>query len=96
MIYQASKKVKDGKLLRVKIKADQFIQDIQISGDFFLHPEDAITHIEQNLKNLHRDTGPDEITARIENTLAKHSGAFIGLTPGDLAETITAAFTNSA
>lgn len=92
MIYQASKKVEGGKLLRVKIKADEYINDIQISGDFFLHPEDAIQQIEQNLRSLHRDTTPEEITARINSTLAKENGTFIGLSPEDLAETIVEAF----
>ena len=88
MIQQASKKVEGGKLVRVKILADEYINDIQISGDFFLHPEDAITHIEQNLKNLHRTTPAEEITARIENVLAKHKGVFVGLLPEDLTDTV--------
>jgi lipoate-protein ligase A len=92
MLYQATKKVTGGKLVRVKIKADEYINDIQISGDFFLHPEDAIIQVEQNLRNLHRDTTPEEITARINNTLAKENGAFIGLSAEDLTETIIEAF----
>lgn len=91
MIQRASKKVEGGKLVRVKILADEYINDIQISGDFFLHPEDVISHIEQNLKNLHRATPPEEITYRIENVLAKHKGVFVGLLPEDLTETIIGA-----
>ncbi len=92
MIYQSSKKVQGGKLVRVKILADEYISDIQISGDFFLHPEEAITHIEHNLKNLHKQTPSGEITARIEATLAKNNGAFVGIIPTDLTEVIQQAF----
>jgi len=76
--------------------ADEYIHDIQISGDFFLHPEDAIMHVEQNLRNLHKDTTEDEITARIEAALNKEKGAFIGLTNEDLTQTIMEALRSEA
>ena len=88
MLYQATKKVTGGKLVRVKIMADEYINDIQISGDFFLHPEDSLIQIEQNLRNLHKDSTPEEINARIDTALAKENGTFIGLTTEDLTQTI--------
>lgn len=80
-----------GKLVRVKLLAGEYINDIQISGDFFLHPEETITHIEQNLKNLHCDTPREEITARIENVLQKNRAVFVGLIADDLSETVVRA-----
>lgn len=96
MLYQSSKKVPGGKLVRVKIMADEYIHDIQISGDFFLHPEEAIMRVEQNLRNLHKDTTEEEITARVEAALSKEKGAFIGLTNKDLTMTIIEALRGKA
>ena len=43
-------KVLNGKLMRLEINLDKdIIQSIQISGDFFVHPETAILQIEDLL-----------------------------------------------
>ena len=42
--------IKEGKLIRVKAKFDNdVIKSIRITGDFFLHPEEAIEDIEKTL-----------------------------------------------
>jgi lipoate---protein ligase len=85
MKYQTEKKVSGGKLVRVKIIANEHISDIQITGDFFLHPEEVILQIEQNLKNLHIETPIEEITDRINLVINKNKANLIGLTVDDLA-----------
>ena len=42
-------KVPDGKMVRIEMDYDEKIVSISISGDFFMHPEDGITKIEQAL-----------------------------------------------
>jgi lipoate-protein ligase A len=42
-------KVPDGKLVRIEMDYDDKIVNISISGDFFMHPEDAIEKIEDAL-----------------------------------------------
>lgn len=47
------KKVRGGKLLKVKVvEEDGIIKEARISGDFFVHPEEAVEEIEGSLKNV--------------------------------------------
>jgi lipoate---protein ligase len=85
MNYKTEKKVNGGKMVRVKIIADEYITDIQITGDFFLHPEETIMQIEKNLKTLHIDTPLEEIVDRINIVMNKNKAILIGLTVDDLA-----------
>lgn len=96
MKYQATKKVTGGKLVRVKIDADNDINHIQIHGDFFLHPEDAIDYVQERLQGLSAGSGPEILAAEITKALADKKASFIGVTADDLAETICEAFTSSA
>ncbi|MEM3484686.1 MAG: lipoate protein ligase C-terminal domain-containing protein [Candidatus Methanomethyliaceae archaeon] len=48
------KKVKGGKLIKVRVEEEGgIIKEVKISGDFFVHPEDAIEEIEKALKGVH-------------------------------------------
>lgn len=92
MIYHAINKIAGGKLLRVKIEADEFISSINITGDFFLHPEDALPFVEKKLAGLRaHETG--QYYARIISEALEEQGAtFIGVTAADIAQTICEAF----
>ena len=47
---KASKKVPGGKLVRVHLQYDPFqLLKVSITGDFFMHPEDALEAIEDAL-----------------------------------------------
>ncbi len=45
-------KVRGGKLIVVKVEYGTAIEDIQILGDFFMHPEDSIFEVEAKIKGL--------------------------------------------
>ncbi|MBN1873227.1 MAG: biotin--protein ligase [Anaerolineae bacterium] len=46
----ADYKVKGGKLLRVRLNVDAgMIRTVRITGDFFMHPEDALETLEHSL-----------------------------------------------
>jgi len=90
MKYQVTKKIEGGKLITLKIETDNgTIKDIKIYGDFFLHPEESITHIENNLKGLSADSSLQTFTHEIETALAQKRAAFLGITPQQIAETIS-------
>lgn len=48
----ATEKVLNGKLLRIKVKFDSKIKKVDITGDFFAHPENSIEKIEAQLTGL--------------------------------------------
>lgn len=72
--------------------AHETIDDIQVSGDFFLHPEEAIEYVQERLRGLSSQSSIETLTKEIEKSLADKKAAFIGMTPGDLAATINDAF----
>jgi len=88
MIYQSTKKVTGGKLIRVKIDAEEAINAINITGDFFLHPEESIAEIEKALKGMPTDLSAPEFSDKIQESLNTNNASFIGASPQDIAETI--------
>lgn len=89
MIYQATKKVSGGKLLRVQIEANKNkIENISITGDFFLHPEEALVRIEKSLTGKTFDTSIEDYAEDISEVLYKTQANFVGVSPQNIAETI--------
>lgn len=62
------------------------IEDISISGDFFLFPEEAIFKILGRLKGTHAKR--DEIQKNIESTYENENIQAPGTTPSDFTESI--------
>ncbi len=62
------------------------IRDIEISGDFFLFPEDAIFKILEELKDMPAER--DEIQKNIESTYERENIQAPGTTPADFTESI--------
>ncbi len=92
-MYQATLKVAGGKLLRVTMEmqnmdGDLLIQNIQLTGDFFLHPEDVLPEIEKALNGMGWPTDEDEYIGVIQDVLNKYHATFIGVSPQDIAQAI--------
>ncbi len=86
---RAEEKVKGGKLICIEIvpKAGK-AEKVRITGDFFLHPEDAINSLERSLEGVDLERarlpgGESEIAARLKKALG--SSQLIGASPEDLA-----------
>lgn len=88
MHKEFSKKVPQGKLVRLKLDFDSKINSIQINGDFFLHPEEAITKIESSIIGSNVSDSIESFDEKISNSLKKSNAQFIGLTSNDLAQII--------
>ncbi|MFC7045413.1 hypothetical protein ACFQH6_08350 [Halobacteriaceae archaeon GCM10025711] len=54
MERQASVKVPDGKLVSVRATVDDRFQDVQIRGDFFLEPPEALADLEAAVEETRR------------------------------------------
>ncbi|MFW9907634.1 MAG: lipoate protein ligase C-terminal domain-containing protein [Candidatus Thorarchaeota archaeon] len=80
-------KVPEGKLIKVKLwVTNESISKIIIAGDFFLHPEETITLIEENLIGTHLNA--KSLETSIRSCLADAGGILIGATPKDIADAI--------
>ncbi len=70
MKSQFTEKIKGGKLLRIKVDYASSINKVEITGDFFAHPEEAINDIEQHLStldiNFKKDTAIEDLRTLIE------------------------------
>lgn len=82
---KASTKVPGGKLVRVSVEfEDETILKVTITGDFFMHPENALEAIEESLKGVKLS----DAQAVIQAVVDEQNVELLGLTPADIANTI--------
>jgi len=80
--------VPGGKLVRVKLEVENNqISKASVTGDFFMHPEDFITKIEETLTNLPENSTQEELEDKL-TTMAKEFGesTLYGASLADIAE----------
>lgn len=84
----ASIKVSGGKLVRIDVSWSNKIENIKITGDFFLHPEEIITEIENVFigQALHFDQ--KEMSRLIDALLHQHQAQLIGASSDILVTTL--------
>jgi lipoate-protein ligase A len=90
MIQQGMKlkKIPGGKLVRVDVEFDQHIEKCRITGDFFIHPEEALLAIEKSLNGLELPFDPADVVEKIEAVLLEQQAVVVGFSPPDLAALI--------
>ena len=80
-------KVPQGKMLRLFMTIDgETISDLKITGDFFMHPEEAIWDLESFLKGTKIDEG--NLPALIDDFLQRRGIKVLGLSAKDLSAAI--------
>ncbi len=90
----ATEKVPGGKLLRIKVDYSDKIERVQITGDFFLHPEDKLLLIEESLRGLKTDEEEARIADIVNNVVASSSIQLVGIDPQSIARTLKRAVKN--
>lgn len=87
---KAEYKVKGGKLIKVKLSQRRLrISEVEITGDFFLHPEVLIDELEEVL--LGHTLKEAELTSFIEDFFSKKKATLLGASPADFAKCIVMA-----
>ena len=80
-------KIPNGKLLKISLNYnDNIISEIQIMGDFFAYPEEAIETIENELKNSSLDR--ESLLKKINLIIKENNIEFIGLNAEGLTDGI--------
>lgn len=83
------RKVPNGKLVRVDAEFEGgCIAHIRITGDFFMHPEDALPGIEGKICGI----GISEARHRIPEIFDAASAEIIGFSPHDIYEMVIEAY----
>jgi len=63
----AVRKFSGGKLLKVTVRSEGgVIQDVRITGDFFVHPEDAVEEMERALRGARAAAVRSILKGRVE------------------------------
>lgn len=75
----STEKIAGGKLLRVKVDFNGKINKVQITGDFFAHPEDVIEKIENSLNGMSLDTNETEIQKKVGKVLEESKADIVGI-----------------
>ena len=88
------KKVPGGKLVQLKLTFDQNkIDDVSITGDFFVYPESEISTIEDSIKGKPVDSSVEEFKEYIESDLGSET-ELLGFDTKVVAELIMEAVSN--
>jgi lipoate-protein ligase A len=84
---RSQRKVPGGKLVRLDAVCEgQVISNIHISGDFFVHPEEALFSIERGLDELLLSGNEADLEERVGQAVSATGAALIGFGAGDIAD----------
>lgn len=83
----ASRKVPDGKLVRVTVRYDEEYEETKITGDFFIEPPEGLNQLTTAVEGLPVSTPREGLIEAIEGTGVD----LIGFTADDLAIALRAA-----
>ena len=82
-------KVPNGKLIKINLEYDintNKIVNINITGDFFVYPEEAIEYLENSLKNILLEK--EVLLKKIEGIIKNNKIQFIGLNSEGISKAI--------
>jgi lipoate-protein ligase A len=86
-------KTPGGKLVRVDFEVrDGVLQDVVVSGDFFLYPEEVLTDITGSLDRLPASTSETEVASRVAASIPAGT-EWLGSSPEGLAIAVRRALT---
>ncbi len=85
---RAEEMLHSGRLVRVKVEHHDFIEKIEISGDFSLRPPEAMREVERNLVGVEADSAEQGIADLILETLLEHHAVLEGATASDIARVV--------
>lgn len=75
---------KFGKLLRLDVNYDDRIEQLKITGDFFLHPEDTLEKIVSELTGVALPFNKVELIIKVKFVLADNEAELIGISAEDI------------
>lgn len=83
---KASRKVPGGKLVRARVRfEEERVDDVKLTGDFFLYPEEALDRVEDALAGKPVDAGRVDLAETVELVLEDADAQLVGVGPDDVA-----------
>ncbi|MFA4907258.1 MAG: hypothetical protein WC602_03235 [archaeon] len=90
-----SLKAKNGKLVRVKAVIGRTVESVQITGDFFLHPEESIIAIESALSGQPLNETESFFEEKVSSVLSDSNAILHGISAHDIALALKGAIANA-
>ena len=84
----ATRKVPGGKLVKAQVEYGYILEHVKITGDFFLHPEEAINDIENAILSCHHSDSEKIFKNKILEVVEKKKIQMVGVTADDFAKVI--------
>ncbi len=81
---QESKKVENGKLVKIDAELGEKFEDVKIHGDFFIEPAEKLEEIRETVEGLDRDFDRKELLSEIDDIDAE----LIGFSAQDIADVL--------
>lgn len=75
---------KFGKLLRLDVNYDNQIEQLKITGDFFLHPEDTLEKIVSALTGIALPFNKIDLITKVKFILDENEAELIGISAEDI------------
>lgn len=83
------RKIPNGKFVRVDVQiSDGKMSAIKITGDFFMHPEDALVEIEKRMVGLHKN----DVKQKTVEIFSSANAEIIGFSADDISDMVKEAF----
>ncbi len=87
-------KAPGGKLIRVRLtEEDGVVRAVQISGDFFLVPEDSLSQLELMLNGI--ELRKEDLRREVDRFFKLYQVKSLGVTPDDLVQALISAGSGS-
>lgn len=87
MTQKSEMKVPNGKLLRADVRAADTIEAVELHGDFFIYPEEALNDIEDALIGAPQDSTADDLERQVRQALDENT-ELVGFQPVHVAEVV--------
>ena len=75
---------KFGKMLRLDVTFGKRIEQLKITGDFFLHPEDTLEKIVEKLTDISLPFQKDKLVKQLNLILEQAGAELIGISAEDI------------
>ena len=83
---RSQRKVPDGKLVRLDAVCEQhIITNIRITGDFFVHPEEALFTIERELNTMGLTGNEEDLARKVGSIISATGATLVGFEADDIA-----------
>ena len=89
---RVEEKVPGGKLVRLNRKTSALDVSVQISGDFFIYPEDGVYRLEETLSKLPGTAEESAVRGAIEETIQGYGLELLGIDAGTIARLFTESY----